>query len=54
MATILTKNQQKKVGTVMSEYKHGNLHSGSKEGPVVQSREQAIAIAISEAKKAKK
>jgi hypothetical protein len=45
---------QKKVGKVMGEYKAGKLHSGSKKGPVVKSRDQAIAIALSEAGKAKK
>ena len=39
-----------KVGKVMHEYKIGKLHSGSKKGPVVTSRKQAIAIAMSEAK----
>ena len=39
-----------KVGKVMHEYKVGKLHSGSKKGPVVTSRKQAIAIAMSEAK----
>ena len=43
---------QKKVGKVMGEYKEGNLHSGKK-GPVVTSRRQAIAIALSEAGKSK-
>ena len=47
----------KKMGKVMHEYKTGSLHSG-KGGPVVKSRKQAIAIAMSEAnitkKKAKK
>jgi len=38
----------------MGEFKRGTLHSGSKKGPVVKSRKQAIAIALSEAKKAKK
>lgn len=42
-----------KIGKVMSEYKAGTLHSG-KGGPVVKSRKQAIAIAMSEAKMAKK
>jgi hypothetical protein len=42
-----------KIGKVMSEYKEGTLHSG-KGGPVVKSRKQAIAIAMSEAKMAKK
>jgi hypothetical protein len=41
-----------KVGKVMSEYKHGTLRSGSKKGPEVTSRKQAIAIAMSEARKA--
>ena len=38
-----------KVGVVMREYKKGVLHSGSKKGPKVTSRKQAIAIALSEA-----
>ena len=38
----------------MREYKKGKLHSGSKKGPVVKSRKQAIAIALSEAGKAKR
>lgn len=41
-----------KIGKVMHEYKAGTLHSG-KSGPVVKSRKQAIAIAISEANAAK-
>ena len=44
------KNKMKKV---MGEYKEGTLHSG-KGGPVVKSRKQAIAIALSEADAAKK
>ena len=48
----MTKKQEK-VGKVMHEYKTGTLHSG-KGGPVVKSRKQAIAIAMSEAKMAKK
>lgn len=43
-----------KVEKVMHEFKTGTLHSGSKAGPVVKSRQQAVAIALSEAKKAKK
>ena len=39
----------KKVGKVMHEYKEGKLHTGSKKGPMVTSRKQAIAIALSEA-----
>lgn len=49
-------NKQKpaKIGKVMGEYKTGTLHSGSKSGPVVTSKKQAIAIAMSEANMAKK
>ena len=41
-----------KVAKVMREYKEGKLHSGSKKGPLVKNREQAVAIALSEARKA--
>lgn len=41
-----------KVEKIMHEFKHGELHSGSKKGPKVKSRKQAIAIALSEARKA--
>lgn len=44
---------EKKVGKVMGEYKAGTLHSG-KGGPVVKNRKQAIAIAMSEGRKAAK
>jgi hypothetical protein len=37
---------------VMKEYKRGTLHSGS--GDIVKSKEQAIAIGLSEAGKSKK
>ena len=37
-----------KVEKVMREYKHGELHSGSKTGPKVKSRSQALAIALNE------
>lgn len=49
MATKPTK-ADKKMGKVMHEYKAGTLHSG-KGGPVVKSRDQAIAIALSQANK---
>lgn len=42
-----------KVKKVMGEFESGKLHSGSKKGPVVKNRKQAIAIALSEARKAK-
>jgi len=43
-----------KVAKVMHEFGEGKLHSGSKEGPKVTSRKQAVAIALSEAGKSKK
>ena len=46
------KAKQEKVRKVMHEFKSGLLHSG-KGGPVVKSRDQAIAIALSEAKRRK-
>ena len=45
---------QKKIKKVMEEYKEGKLHSGSKKGPVVKNRKQAIAIGMSEAGKSRK
>lgn len=39
---------------VMSKYKKGKLHSGSKAGPKVKSRKQAIAIMLSEKRKGTK
>lgn len=35
----------------MEEFKEGELHSGSSQGPVVKNRKQAVAIALSEARK---
>ena len=43
-----------KEAKVMHEFKAGALHSGSKKGPVVKNKKQAIAIAMSEAGMAKK
>lgn len=36
---------------VMGKYKRGELHSGSKKGPVVRDRDQAVAIMLSEKRK---
>ena len=48
------KAAQKKVKKVMHEWKEGKLHSGSKKGPVVKKKDQAVAIALSESRKASK
>ena len=44
-----SKKEKKKVKKVMDEFKEKKLHSGSKKGPLVKSRDQAIAIGMSEA-----
>ena len=49
---MAARKKRGKLAKVMREFKERDLHSGSKKGPVVRSRKQAIAIAISEAKKA--
>jgi hypothetical protein len=42
---------KRKIAQVLHEAKAGELRSGSKKGPKVKSRKQAIAIALSEARK---
>lgn len=54
---IKSSKASKKVAKVMGEYKRGTLQSGKPgpgKGPKVKSRKQAIAIALSEAGKARK
>ncbi len=46
--------KKEKIAKVMHEYKKHELHSGSKHGPEVKGRKQAIAIAMSEARNAMK
>lgn len=50
---MVAKKPKTKVQKVMHEWKTGTLHSG-KGGPVVKSRKQAVAIALSEQAQAKK
>lgn len=45
-----SKKVEKKMSKVMKEYREHDLHSGSKEGPVVKKRKQAVAIGLSEAR----
>lgn len=40
-----------KIKKTMDEWKAGTLHSGSKKGPAVKNQKQAVAIALSQAKK---
>jgi hypothetical protein len=47
------KEKQAAVHTVMKEFKNRELHSGSKNGPKVTSRPQAIAIAMHESNQSK-
>jgi hypothetical protein len=46
-------NRSDKIAKVMREFKAGKLRSGSKKGPKVASREQALAIAMSESRNKK-
>jgi len=43
--------QKRKIKKVMEEFSKGELHSGSKKGPVVTNPKQALAIGYSEGKK---
>jgi hypothetical protein len=45
------KMKKSKVEKTMHEFKAGTLHSGSKTGPKVKSRKQAVAIALNQARK---
>lgn len=54
-----TKKQSAKIAKVMGEFKAGTLHGGvnpkgPKKAPVVKSKKQAVAIALSQAGVAKK
>lgn len=41
---------RRKIGKTMGEFKRGKLHSGSKRGPRVKNRKQAVAIALNQAR----
>lgn len=47
-------NPKDKMKKVIEEYEEGTLRSGSKTGPKVKKKSQALAIAYSEAKRARK
>ncbi len=44
-----TRKEKSKVKKVMEEFKENKLHSGSKKGPLVKDKSQALAISLSEA-----
>ena len=48
----IPKAAKPKIKKVMGEWRKGTLRSGSKKGPVVKGQKQAVAIALSEARKA--
>ena len=50
----MKKKGQLKMEKTMDEFKTGTLHSGSKMGPLVMKRKQAIAIGLSQQRKASK
>lgn len=50
-STPKTAAAKAKTAKVFHEWGQGKLHSGSKTGPVVKSQRQAIAIALSQARK---
>jgi len=45
------RGRKSKIRKVLKEHKKGKLRSGSKKGPRVKSRKQAIAIALSESRR---
>lgn len=48
------KAKKARIKSEMHKFKEGDLHSGSKKGPVVTNPKQAIAISLSEAGTSKK
>ena len=46
--------KKRKMDKVMKEFKEGELHSGSKDGPIVRDRKKAIAIGLSESGQSKR
>lgn len=47
------KKAKSKVRKVLKEFKEGELHSGSKKGPKVKSKKEAVAIGLSAARKSR-
>lgn len=49
----MARKPKTKVEKVMHEFKVGKLHTGSKKGPLVKNRKQAIAIALNQSRRGK-
>lgn len=45
--------EERKIKKVVEEFEKGKLHSGSKKGPLVKNKAQALAIGYSESRKKK-
>lgn len=50
----MAKKEGGKVAKAMKKFKAGTLHSGSKDGPKVESKAQALAIGLNEERASKK
>ena len=48
-----SKRAKTKMETAMHKFKEGALHAGSKKGPIVKKRKQAVAIAMHESRSKK-
>lgn len=48
---IKESKEKSKIRSVLREFKKKDLHSGSKKGPIVKKKSQALAIALSESRK---
>ncbi len=54
LGKVTTPAGRAKVRKVMGEFKRGTLHSGSRRGPKVRDRRVALAIGLSEGRKAQR
>ena len=48
----MARKKKSKISKVLTEFHSGSLHHGSKNGPIVKNKKVALAIALSEARKA--
>jgi hypothetical protein len=50
----MARKPKTKVEKVMHEFKMGKLHTGSKKGPIVKNRKQAVAIALNQSRRGRR